>query len=149
LVNMIQDVAERNGNINVDIVTDALKNATQRITGPKYLTSGLGDSGGCVIPDFRILVNNIQISIQDFYHRWKQNPKGNYVLGADHSCEYTESKEVLEVTSREFDGLLIKIITDNGEITVTPDHLIPICRDGDHIIVRADQILNTDELYCL
>lgn len=47
LVNMIQDVAEINGNINVDVVTDALKAATQRITGPKYLTAGMGDAGAC------------------------------------------------------------------------------------------------------
>lgn len=47
LVNMIQDVAEKNGNINVDIVTDALKAATQRITGPRYLTAGMGDGGAC------------------------------------------------------------------------------------------------------
>lgn len=47
LVNMIQDVAEKNGNINVDVVTNALKSATQRITGPKYLTAGLGDAGAC------------------------------------------------------------------------------------------------------
>lgn len=47
LVNMIQDVAEKNGNINVDVVTDALKYATQRITGPKYLTAGMGDGGAC------------------------------------------------------------------------------------------------------
>lgn len=47
LVNMIQDVAERCGNINVDVVTDALKYATQRITGPKYLTAGMGDGGAC------------------------------------------------------------------------------------------------------
>ena len=47
LVNMIQDVAEKNGNINVDVVTDALKAATQRITGTKYLTAGMGDAGAC------------------------------------------------------------------------------------------------------
>ncbi len=47
LVNMIQDVAESNGNINVDVVTDALKKSTQRITGPKYLTAGMGDAGAC------------------------------------------------------------------------------------------------------
>lgn len=47
LVNMIQDIAEKNGNINVDVVTDALKHATQRITGPKYLTAGMGDGGAC------------------------------------------------------------------------------------------------------
>ena len=47
MVNMIQDVAEKNGNINVDVVTDALKAATQRITGPRYLTAGMGDAGAC------------------------------------------------------------------------------------------------------
>ena len=47
LVNMIQDVAEANGNIDVDVVTNALKTATQRITGPRYLTAGMGDAGAC------------------------------------------------------------------------------------------------------
>jgi len=47
LVNMIQDVAETNGNINVDIVTKALANSTQRIMGPAYMQSGLGDAGAC------------------------------------------------------------------------------------------------------
>lgn len=47
LVNMIQDVAERNGNINVDIVTNALAKSTNRIMGPAYMKAGLGDAGAC------------------------------------------------------------------------------------------------------
>jgi UDPglucose 6-dehydrogenase len=47
LVNMIQDVALKNGNINVDVVTDALANSTMRIMGPKYMTAGMGDAGAC------------------------------------------------------------------------------------------------------
>jgi UDPglucose 6-dehydrogenase len=47
LVNMIQDVAETNGNINVDIVTKALANSTQRIMGPQYMKAGMGDGGAC------------------------------------------------------------------------------------------------------
>ena len=47
LVNMIQDVAMKNGNINVDIVTDALANSTTRIMSPKYMTAGMGDAGPC------------------------------------------------------------------------------------------------------
>jgi len=47
LVNMIQDVAEINGNMNVDVVTDALKASPMRITGPKYMTAGMGDAGPC------------------------------------------------------------------------------------------------------
>ena len=47
LVNMIQDVSEKLGHINVDIVTNSLAKSTQRIMGPKYMTAGMGDSGAC------------------------------------------------------------------------------------------------------
>jgi len=47
LVNMIQDVAETNGNINVDVVTTALAKSTHRIMGPAYMKAGLGDAGAC------------------------------------------------------------------------------------------------------
>ena len=47
LVNMIQDVSEKLGHINVDIVTSSLAKSTQRIMGPKYMTAGMGDSGAC------------------------------------------------------------------------------------------------------
>jgi UDPglucose 6-dehydrogenase len=47
LVNMIQDFAMRIGNINVDVVTDALSRSTMRIMGPKYMTAGMGDAGAC------------------------------------------------------------------------------------------------------
>jgi UDPglucose 6-dehydrogenase len=47
LVNMIQDVAEKQGNINVDVVTEALANSTMRIMGPQYMKAGMGDGGGC------------------------------------------------------------------------------------------------------
>ena len=70
LVNMIQDVAEANGNINVDVVTDALKNATQRITGPKYLTAGMGDAGACHPRDniaLRWLANELDLGY-DLFH---------------------------------------------------------------------------------
>jgi UDPglucose 6-dehydrogenase len=47
LVNMIQDFALRIGNINVDVVTNALAKSTMRIMGPKYMTAGMGDAGAC------------------------------------------------------------------------------------------------------
>ena len=47
LANMIQDFAMRIGNINVDVVTDALAQSTMRIMGPKYMTAGMGDAGAC------------------------------------------------------------------------------------------------------
>jgi len=47
LANMIQDFAMRIGNIDVDVVTNALARSTMRIMGPKYMTAGMGDAGAC------------------------------------------------------------------------------------------------------
>ena len=47
LVNMIQDVAQNIGNMDVDVVTNALQDATLRITGPRYMKAGMGDGGPC------------------------------------------------------------------------------------------------------
>jgi len=47
LVNMMQDVAQKQGNINVDVVTDALSKSTMRIMSDRYMTAGMGDGGSC------------------------------------------------------------------------------------------------------
>ena len=47
LVNMIQDVAHKLGNMNVDRVTQALAKSTQRIISPAYMKAGMGDGGAC------------------------------------------------------------------------------------------------------
>jgi UDPglucose 6-dehydrogenase len=47
LVNMIQDVAVKQGNIDVDVVTNALAHSDMRIMGPKYMKAGMGDAGPC------------------------------------------------------------------------------------------------------
>src|SRR5210317_793154 len=47
LVNMIQDVAMKQGNINADVVCNALANSDKRIMGPQYMKPGMGDGGAC------------------------------------------------------------------------------------------------------
>jgi UDPglucose 6-dehydrogenase len=47
LVNMIMDIAEKNGNMNTDTVTGALERSTKRIMGPSYMKAGMGDGGSC------------------------------------------------------------------------------------------------------
>ena len=47
LVNMIQDVAHKLGNMNVDKVTQALANSTKRIVSSAYMKAGMGDGGAC------------------------------------------------------------------------------------------------------
>jgi UDPglucose 6-dehydrogenase len=46
-VNMILDVAEKNGNINTDVVTGALTRSTKRIISDMYMKAGMGDGGAC------------------------------------------------------------------------------------------------------
>jgi UDPglucose 6-dehydrogenase len=69
LVNMIQDVAMKNGNINVDVVTDALANSTVRIMSSKYMRAGMGDAGPCHPRDniaLRWLAENLNLDYDIF-----------------------------------------------------------------------------------
>jgi len=47
IANMVLDVAEKNGNINADVVMNALGNSTKRIISKMYLKAGMGDGGPC------------------------------------------------------------------------------------------------------
>lgn len=70
LVNMIQDVAEKSGNINVDVVTKALEESTMRIMGKQYMTAGMGDGGGCHPRDniaLRHMAKNLNLGY-DIFH---------------------------------------------------------------------------------
>ena len=69
LVNMIQDVAMKNGNIDVDVVTDALANSTTRIMSNKYMKAGMGDAGPCHPRDniaLRWLAENLHLGYDIF-----------------------------------------------------------------------------------
>lgn len=69
LVNMIQDVAEKSGNINVDVVTKALADSTYRIMGPGYMKAGMGDGGACHPRDniaLRYLAENLGLEYDLF-----------------------------------------------------------------------------------
>jgi UDPglucose 6-dehydrogenase len=69
LVNMIQDVAMKSGNINVDVVTDALASSDMRIISKKYMTAGMGDAGPCHPRDniaLRWLAENLDLGYDIF-----------------------------------------------------------------------------------
>jgi UDPglucose 6-dehydrogenase len=69
LVNMIQDVAVKQGNINVDVVTSALAKSTMRIMGPQYMKAGMGDGGACHPRDniaLRYLAENLDLGYDLF-----------------------------------------------------------------------------------
>ena len=69
LMNMIQDVAEISGHINVDIVTKALAESTQRIVSSAYMKAGMGDAGACHPRDniaLRWLSDNLELGYDLF-----------------------------------------------------------------------------------
>lgn len=69
LVNMIQDVAEKLGNMDAGYVCNSLANATRRIMGPAYMTPGMGDGGACHPRDniaLRYLAKNLNLGYDLF-----------------------------------------------------------------------------------
>ena len=69
IVNMIQDVAEKQGNINAEVVCDALAHSDKRIMGPLYMKPGMGDGGGCHPRDniaLRHMVNSLNLGYDLF-----------------------------------------------------------------------------------
>jgi UDPglucose 6-dehydrogenase len=99
LVNMIQDFALRIGNINVDVVTNALARSTMRIMGPKYMTAGMGDAGACHPRD------NIAL-------RWLAQ---EYNIGYDLFDTVMHAREIQAENLAKF---LIKTSLDNGGLPI-------------------------------
>jgi len=69
LVNMIQDVAEKMGNINTDLVTEALAKSEKRIVSSMYMKAGMGDGGSCHPRDniaLRYLSKNLRLGYDLF-----------------------------------------------------------------------------------
>jgi UDPglucose 6-dehydrogenase len=99
LANMIQDFAMKIGNINVDVVTNALANSTMRIMGPKYMTAGMGDAGACHPRD------NIAL-------RW---------LAQEYDIGYDIFDTVMHARETQAENLakyLIKISVDNYDLPI-------------------------------
>jgi len=147
LVNMIQDVAQRIGHMDVDRITDAFKQASVRITGKGYYKAGMGDGGACVLPTFPIEINGNKISIQEF-HKTFSLEIPNLVKSANYSMSKSDEKKVYKSTTREYDGEILIFYTKSGKILeCTPEHLLPVNRNGTRLLIRANKVLDTDKLF--
>ena len=148
LVNMIQDVAMKQGNIDVDVVTNALAHSTMRIMGPKYMTAGMGDAGPCVLPSFELTVNGNVIAISKLHDIFTVNDTF-LVESANYACSIKDEKKIAKVTKTKFNGEMLKFTTSSGELVVTPNHLLPINRNGKRLLIPASKVQDTDKLYKL
>ncbi len=103
LVNMIQDVAEKLGHMNVDRVTGALAKSTQRIVSPAYMKAGMGDGGACHPRD------NIAL-------RW---------LAKDLGLGYDLFESIMTARERQAEAMAKAILTHGKNICFTSDSYKP------------------------
>jgi UDPglucose 6-dehydrogenase len=149
LVNMIQDVAEKQGNINAELVCDALANSGRRIMGPGYMKPGMGDGGACVLPDFPVIVNGVKTSISMLYDSFDNSKDQTFLVkSANYSLSVADEKKVFKATCRSYEGEILVFTTESGQILeCTPEHLLPVEREGKRTLLRADEVVRTDKLY--
>lgn len=147
--NTIMEICHKTG-ANVDQVIGGIKLATDRVVSTKYLSGGMGDGGGCVLPSFEINVNNKIYNIKDLYYEFHKNREETYLVdSANYTCNTKQQKKIYDVTTRKYKGKLYTFRTKDKEITVTGDHLIPIERNSKRIIVRAEEIKKDDKFYII
>ena len=103
LVNMIQDVAHKLGNMNVDKVTQALAKSTKRIVSPAYMKAGMGDGGACHPRD------NIAL-------RW---------LAKDLGLGYDMFESIMTARERQAESMAKAILTHGKNIFFTSDSYKP------------------------
>ena len=103
LVNMIQDVAHKVGNMNVDVVTQALAKSTMRIISPRYMKAGMGDGGACHPRD------NIAL-------RW---------LAKDLDLGYDMFESIMTARERQAENMAKAILTHGKNIWFSSDSYKP------------------------
>jgi UDPglucose 6-dehydrogenase len=103
LVNMIQDVAHKLGNMNVDVVTQALAKSTKRIVSPAYMKAGMGDGGACHPRD------NIAL-------RW---------LAKDLSLGYDMFESIMTAREKQAETMAKAILTHGKNIWFSSDSYKP------------------------
>ncbi|CAB4129227.1 Ugd Predicted UDP-glucose 6-dehydrogenase [uncultured Caudovirales phage] len=150
LVNMIQDVAIKQGNIDVDVVTDALAASTMRIMGPKYMTAGMGDAGPCHPRDniaLRYLAENLDLGYDIFDTIMKAREKqaknmARYIYdnrgGLDvyiHGKAYKPGVAYLEGSYSLLVGYYLQ------EMGITPTYIDPLTEESNPATIKGCVLL--------
>lgn len=129
-----------------------------------------GFSGACVLPEAQVRVSfrnkkmaeniasfsgvkrsgksfiSAECSIRDFERLFSENDVWE-IESVDANMERGHFKKVIKVTSREADEELYEFHTSSGIFTCTGDHLMPVMREGDQILITAKEIKESDKLF--
>ena len=103
LVNMIQDVSHKIGNMDVDRVTEALSKSTKRIISSAYMKAGMGDGGACHPRD------NIAL-------RW---------LAKDLDLGYDLFESIMTARERQAENMAQEILKHGNNVFFTSDSYKP------------------------
>jgi len=111
-----------------------------------------GFGGKCVLPNAVVkskkgcLVGDM--TIEEVFEI-SQKAEWNYeIKSCDFECTKEEWKMVKDVTKREVDEDVFVFETENGNFECTGDHLMPVLRNEEQILIPAKEIKETDELFC-
>jgi UDPglucose 6-dehydrogenase len=99
-----------------------------------------GFGGTCVKPDTTIFTPNGQTQIQYL-------TVGERVYSTNERIDAVNTKNITSVHSRDYEGDLYEFNLPTGKFTCTPDHLIPIVRDGVNLLLPAKDVRLTDMVY--
>lgn len=166
-VNMIQDVAERQGNINVDVVTESLCKSTDRIISSKYMKAGMGDGGACHPRDniaLKYLSQKLDLGY-DFFgaimHTREMQAKNVAIklmqLAKENNMQIVIHGKAYKPDVPYIDGSYsILIGTYCEELGITPNYIDPLVENNTitkpSVILLAHSSLTTyskeDKLYC-
>lgn len=130
-------------NIDYDKVVEYAK-LDKRLGGSHMNVPGpdgkLGARGHCVIEGSIVSTKLGDIPIE--------NVSVNSSLSSfDHNCNVPEFKTVKSLSKRRYEGEVITFSVGGNSVTVTPEHLIPVERNGAIIILEAQHVLLTDLLF--
>lgn len=107
-----------------------------------------GFSGKCV-PGFSSVLTegNKLITIEKLYNKYIKNKKLPKIQSCNKDFNEKNFKQVVGVTKRSvIDEDLLIFETNNGNFICTKEHLMPIYRNENYLLVQAKDILTTDEL---
>jgi len=115
----------------------------------------LGYGGLCVLPEARVRVkktsddisNSMVMTIEELCKKSFKGDSSWEIESVDANIENIDYKEILKYTFREVDEELYEFHTENGVFTCTGEHLMPVERDGEKIIIAAKDIKESDLLF--
>ena len=117
-----------------------LGNSHWRVPGPD---GQHGFGGHCIVRDTTVSTPKGVVLVQDI-------KPGDIVDSSNHDAKAHELKTVCETHAHLYDGEVIRftvLINENiTQLTCTPEHILPVIRNDSIILLRACDILESDEL---